>query len=129
MTERAEAWAHQFRELTDSDPTIQAMGRYFSCSYLLDFEQSKAIVSMHNGKVDAISTDPGPVDPYDFAIRASAETWKKFASETPPPMCHGIWAMTFREDMRLEGNLLVLMQNLRNITVQLELLRKTGLPA
>ena len=43
-------------------------------------------------------------------------------------MFHGIWAASFREDMKLEGDLTVMMQNLRNLTVQLELLRKTGVP-
>lgn len=43
-------------------------------------------------------------------------------------MFHGIWAASFREDLKMEGDLLVLMQNLRNITIQIELLRKTGVP-
>jgi hypothetical protein len=46
----------------------------------------------------------------------------------PKPMFHGIWAASFREDLKLEGNLLVLMQNLRNFTAQFELLRKSGVP-
>ena len=41
---------------------------------------------------------------------------------------NGTLAASFREDLKLEGNLLVLMQNLRNFTVQFELLRKSGVP-
>jgi hypothetical protein len=43
-------------------------------------------------------------------------------------MHHGIWAATFQRDMRLDGNVLVLMQNLRCITRQIELLRTVGSP-
>jgi len=43
-------------------------------------------------------------------------------------MYHGIWSASFRRDLKLEGNILVLMQNLRNFTVQFELLRKVGVP-
>ena len=43
-------------------------------------------------------------------------------------MYHGIWAASFQRDMSLEGDLLVLMQNLRTLTRQIELLRKTGVP-
>ena len=43
-------------------------------------------------------------------------------------MYHGIWSASFRRDMSLEGDLLVLMQHLRCITRQIELLRKTGVP-
>jgi len=95
---------------------------------MLDMQDCKAIIRMHDGTVEEVDTEPAPLDPYDFAIRASPETWRKFGMKTPPPMCHGIWAATFQEDMKLEGDLLVLMQNLRNITVQIELLRQTGVP-
>jgi hypothetical protein len=43
-------------------------------------------------------------------------------------MYHGIWAASFQGDMSLEGDQLVLMQNLRCVTRQIELLRKTGVP-
>ncbi len=128
MARDAERWMEQFREATESDDTIRAMAKYYTCSFLLDMEEAKVLVRMHDGKVDELVVDPPPLDAYDFAIRASAETWRKFGSKVPPPMCHGIWAATFREDMKLEGNLTVMMQNLRNLTVQLELLRQTGVP-
>jgi len=83
---------------------------------------------MHDGKVKHINTDPAPLDAYDFALRASAQTWREFGRPMPRPMFHGIWAASFREDLKLEGNILVLMQHLRNFTVQFELLRKCGVP-
>jgi hypothetical protein len=95
---------------------------------MLDMGERKIIVEMHDGKVKDINTDPQPLDAYDFALRASAATWRQFAAPVPKPMYHGIWAASFRQDLKLEGNLLVLMQNLRNFTVQFELLRKAGVP-
>ena len=80
------------------------------------------------GKVKNINTDPGGLDPYDFALRASEQTWREFAKPIPKPMFHGIYAASFREDLKIEGNHLVLMQNLRNFTVQFELLRQSGVP-
>jgi hypothetical protein len=128
MATDVQSWSDSFRQLTDSNPTIQAMGKYFTCTYLLDMESAKFIIEMHDGKVKNININPAPLDAFQFAIRASAATWRKFGMKIPPPMCHGIWAATFREGMKLEGELLVLMQNLRNITVQIELLRETGVP-
>jgi len=43
-------------------------------------------------------------------------------------MYHGIWSASFLKDLKIEGNHLILMQNLRNFTVQFELLRKIGVP-
>lgn len=116
----------EFRRLTDDDPEIQAHGKYFSCSYLLDMVDHLFLVRMHAGKVEELTVDPGPLDSYDFAIRAGTETWEGFCTETPPPMCHGIWSATFQRDMSIEGDTLVLMQNLRCLTRQFELLRITG---
>ena len=125
----AKGWVDEFRDASDADTELQAHGKFYSCAFMLDMEQHRYVVRMHAGKVDDVTVDPGPLDErYQFAIRASAETWRRFAQPTPPPMYHGIWAASFRRDMRLEGDVLVLMQNLRNVTRQLELLRATGVP-
>jgi hypothetical protein len=125
----AQGWVDAFRHRTEQDPEIQAHGKFYTCSYLLDMETQRYVVHMHGGKVGGIVANPGPLDEhYQFAVRASADTWRKFAQPTPPPMYHGIWAATFQRDMRLEGDILVLMQNLRVFTRQLELLRQTGVP-
>lgn len=116
----------EFRRLTDTDREIQANGKYYSCNFLLDMAEHKLLVRMHRGKVEDIIVDPDPLVDYDFAIRAGAETWAGFCEKIPPPMCHGIWSASFQRDMRLEGDLLVLMQNLRCLTRQIELLRVTG---
>ena len=122
-------WVESFRRASDEDPEIQAHGRYYSCAFLLDMEEHSYLVKMHAGKVEATLVDPGPLDErYHFAIRASADTWRKFAQPTPEPMYHGIWAASFQRDMKLEGDILVMMQNLRCLTRQLELLRTTGVP-
>lgn len=127
--ETAQAWIDEFRRATDEDEEIQAHGKFYSCSFLLDMEEHEVQVFMHRGKVEEVLVDPGPLDErYQFALRASAETWRKFAEETPEPMYHGIWSASFQKDLSLEGDLLVLMQNLRCFTRQFELLRKTGVP-
>ena len=121
-------WAVKFSEASDQNKTIKAMARYFTCTYMLDMEQAKVIVEMIDGKVYRMNISPSGMDAYDFALRASAATWREFAKPVPRPMFHGIWAASFREDLKIEGNTLVLMQNLRNFTVQFELLREVGVP-
>jgi hypothetical protein len=128
MTTDIKSWAVKFKNLSDSDKTIAAMAKYFTCTYMWDMGEKKIIVEMHDGKVKHINTDPEPLDSYDFALRASAQTWREFGQPMPRPMFHGIWSASFRQDLKLEGNILVLMQHLRNFTVQFELLRKCGVP-
>tara|TARA_B100001769_G_C21852861_1_gene462200 strand:+ start:14 stop:403 length:390 start_codon:yes stop_codon:yes gene_type:complete len=128
MSSGLDNWAKKFEEATNSDETIGAMAKYYSCSFMFDMEKAKVIIEIHDGKVKNINTNPGPLDPYDFALRASANTWKEFSQPMPKPMYHGIWSASFRKDLKIEGNHLILMKNLRNFTVQFELLRKTGVP-
>ncbi len=128
MSAELENWAKKYKELTNSDETIGAMAKYYTCSFMFDMEKAKIIIEMHDGKVKNININPSPLDPYDFALRASANTWKEFGQPMPKPMYHGIWSASFLRDLKIEGNHLVLMKNLRNFTVQFELLRKTGVP-
>jgi hypothetical protein len=121
-------WAVRFSEASDADLAIGAMARYFTCTYLLDMGAAQVIVEMIDGKVYRMNISPAPMDAYDFALRASPETWREFARAVPKPMYHGIWAASFRKDLRIEGDTLVLMQNLRNFTLQFELLRRIGVP-
>ena len=128
MSAELEKWAKKYEDLTNSDETIGAMAKYYTCSFMFDMEKAKVIIEMHDGKVKNININPSPLDPYDFALRASANTWKEFGQPMPKPMYHGIWSASFLRDLKIEGNHLVLMKNLRNFTVQFELLRKTGVP-
>ncbi|MGF9712423.1 MULTISPECIES: hypothetical protein [Paenibacillus] len=128
MTVAAKQWTTEFKEINDSNEELNAHGKFFTCSYLLDMETTKVLIQTHAGKIVNVTMDPGPLEHYQFAIRASADTWRKFSQPTPPPMYHGIWAASFQRDMKLEGDLLVLMQNLRCLTTQLELFRVVGVP-
>jgi hypothetical protein len=122
-------WAEKFAQASNEDPEIQAHGKYFTCSYLFDMGDHSFVVQVDRGLVADVAVDPGPLDvPYQFAIRASADTWRHFGVPTPEPMYHGIWAASFQRDMKLEGDILVLMQNLRCFTRQIELLRTVGVP-
>ena len=121
-------WAKKYEEATNSNETIGAMAKYYTCSFMFDMENEKVIIEMHDGKIKKINTKPSPLDAYDFALRASAKTWREFGQPIPKPMYHGIWSASFLRDLKIEGNHLVLMKNLRNFTVQFEILRKTGVP-
>ena len=122
-------WVAAFTDANNDDAEISAHGKYFTCSYLLDMETHTFVVQVDRGKIVDIAVDPGPLDvSYQFAIKASADTWRNFGVPVPAPMYHGIWAASFQRDMKLEGDVLVLMQNLRCITRQVELLRVVGSP-
>lgn len=123
------AWADAFRAATDADAELQAHGRHYSCAFQLDMEQRRVHVTMHRGAVEQLAIDPPPLlASCDFGLRASAETWRRMAQPVPEPMYHGIFAANAHHDLRFEGDLLTLMQNLRCFVRHVELLRETGVP-
>ncbi|MDP7342312.1 MAG: hypothetical protein QGI52_05975 [Alphaproteobacteria bacterium] len=128
MAQQRAAWAERFRAATESDPIIQCYAKYYSCDFLLDMEELRVGVQMRDGRVQKIEIDPAPLEPHHFSLHASAETWRKMSQKHPPPFFHGMWAASVREDLRIEGDITVLMQNLRNFTAQFELLRQVGVP-
>lgn len=122
-------WADAFARASNNDPEITAHGKYFTASYLLDMTDHWFVVEVSRGTVVNVAIDPGPLDvAYHFTLRAGADTWRHFGVPVPDPMYHGIWAASFQRDLKLEGDLLVLMQNLRCITRQIEILRTVGVP-
>lgn len=124
-----QAWATAFADANNADEELNAHGRYFTTSYLLDMHAHTFVVAVYDGKITDVAIDPGPLDrPYQFAIRAGVDTWRGFGQPVPEPMFHGIWAASFQRDMILDGDVLVLMQNLRCVTRQIEILREVGVP-
>lgn len=122
-------WADAFTRASNDDREISSHGKYFTASYLLDMTDHRFVVEVSRGKVVNVAIDPGPLDvAYQFALRASADTWRHFGVPVPEPMYHGIWAASFQRDLKLEGDVLVLMQNLRCLTRQIEILRTVGVP-
>lgn len=125
---KAEAWAEKFRQATESDPVIQCYAKYYTCDFLLDMEDLRVGVQMRDGQMHKIEINPAPLEPHHFSLHAPAETWRKMSEKHPKPFFHGFWAASVREDLRIEGDITVLMQNLRNFTAQFELFRQIGVP-
>jgi hypothetical protein len=95
----AAEWADAFAHASNEDPEIHSHGKYFTCSYLLDMDERKFVVEVSRGKVVNVAIDPGPLDvAYEFALRASADTWRNFGVPVPAPMYHGIWAASFQRE-------------------------------
>jgi len=101
---------------------------YYSCTCMWDMGTQKVITGMNDAKVYPVNTDPQPLDTCEFVLRASSAAWPEFASPIPAPMYHGIWSASFRRDLKMEGKILVPVQNLRNFIPRFELLRKVGVP-
>ena len=55
MSSDVDNWAKKYEDLTNSDETIAAMSKYYSCSFMFDMEKAKVIIEMQDGKVKNIN--------------------------------------------------------------------------
>ena len=59
MKQDINSWAAKYESLTNSDETIAAMAKYYTCSFMFDMEECKVIIEMHDGKVKSIAYESG----------------------------------------------------------------------
>ena len=55
-------WADAFAAASNDDPEIQAHGKYFTCTYLLDAGERSYAIEVESGRVTRVTVDPGPLD-------------------------------------------------------------------
>jgi hypothetical protein len=65
------------------------------------------------GRVAVLERQPRLVRPWQFAIRGSAEAWRKFWAPVPDPGWHDLSALTKRGAVSLEGDITAYMTHLQ----------------
>src|SRR5579875_2216665 len=75
-------WFKVYADELSQDAEWRAIGKFFSCSYMLDVSGEKFILTFVDGVLVNVKSNPliGPLyskDGWSFAIRAPLDTWKK----------------------------------------------------
>ena len=110
----------------NGDERLVRRGRYLTTTFLLEVGPTAWLISIHEGRIVAVTPGPFVMPSSAFALRASEEEWKKFWSDRPPPGSHDLMALIKRRVLKAEGNLQVFMANLRYFKEALAKLRSEG---
>jgi len=102
-------------ELVNGDEGLVRRGRFLTTTFLLEADTDAWLVRVVDGRVERIERGPFLMRAWSFAIRASAETWKRFWEAVPAPGYHDLFAMSRNGYARIEGDLVPLMTHLRYI--------------
>lgn len=113
-------------DLVNADAALVRRGRWFTADMLLEIGDACHHVEIRNGRIDEIAPYDLLAMPYDFAIRASAETWAEFWQPVPKPRHHDIMALIRVGKMRIEGDLDKMLANLLTLKLMLEKPRRLG---
>ena len=117
-------WIKEWGKQVNEDKVFKVIGRYFTANFLLEIGENGYFVSVKNGKIEQLTDGLPDLFQWQFALRASAETWEKFTQTVPPPRYNDIWAMARHHTLKIEGDSKVLWQNLRGLAWMLDLMRE-----
>lgn len=101
------------QERVNGDAGLVRRGRYLTTTFLLEVGPTAWLISIYDGRIVALRKGPFVMPSSAFALRAPAEEWTRFWSRRPPPGSNDLMALLKRRVLKAEGDLQVLMANLR----------------
>lgn len=105
-------WADGVTESVNDDPHFERIARFFDATVLFEFGDEPYAFTLADGEVTEIHETPKFVS-WDVAVRAPAETWEQFLSESPQPFYNDLRSVWLQHDLVIEGDLKIAIQHWR----------------
>lgn len=102
-------------ELVNADERLVHRGRFLTTTFLLESGDDAWVIRVVEGRIDRVERGPFLMRAWSFAIRAPAESWRRFWEPVPAPGYHDLFAMSRNGHARVEGDLVPLMTHLRYV--------------
>lgn len=104
-------WLEAATSVVADDDQFGRTSRAFDATIRFDFGDDAYAVSVAEDEL-TVHEDPTFVT-WDFALRASEETWRRMFSETPPPLHNDLLGAWLRGPVTMEGDLKTAIQHMR----------------
>ncbi|AJE45835.1 hypothetical protein [Celeribacter indicus] len=92
---------------------LARLGALFSETVLIEVGPAEYYLTFHRGRIEDIRTGPSRKIPWRFALRVDHAALMKFWEPVPEPGFHDIFGFVKTGRGRIEGDILVLVKNLR----------------
>ena len=100
-------------EAAAATPGIEHFGRFCCATFLLGVGEQQFRIHADNGVIKQVDVGPFLMAPWRFAISATEQSWRKFWLDCPPPGYNDIFAMSSYGHARIEGDVAILLKDLR----------------
>lgn len=104
-------WLESATSAVATDSQFQRTSRAFDATVRFDFGEEAYAVSVDETEL-TVHEDPTYVS-WDFALRASEDTWTKMLSESPPPLHNDLLGAWLRGNVTMEGDLKTAVQHMQ----------------
>ncbi|HMH54302.1 MAG TPA: alpha/beta hydrolase [Candidatus Acidoferrum sp.] len=102
-------------DLVNADERLVSRGRFLTTTFLLEAGDDAWLIRVVEGRIERVERGPFVMRAWSFAIRAPAESWRRFWELVPAPGYHDLFAMSRNGHARIEGDLVPLMTHLRYV--------------
>ena len=101
------------KKLVNNNTQIISKGRWVNLKFILGVDAEDFIFEINCGKIVSIKKRTVDTKTGLFKISASLTSWKKHWLHMPPRDYHDLFAMLSKKIVKIDGNILPLMQNLQ----------------
>ena len=101
------------KKLVNNNTQIISKGRWVNLKFILGVDAEDFIFEINCGKIVSIEKRTVDTKTGLFKISASLTSWKKHWLYMPPRDYHDLFAMLSKKIIKIDGNILPLMQNLQ----------------
>tara|TARA_B100002051_G_scaffold195501_1_gene185378 strand:+ start:499 stop:867 length:369 start_codon:yes stop_codon:yes gene_type:complete len=101
------------KKLVNNNTKIISKGRWVNLKFILGVDAEDFIFEINCGKIVSIEKRTVDTKTGLFKISASLTSWKKHWLYMPPRDYHDLFAMLSKKIIKIDGNILPLMQNLQ----------------
>tara|TARA_Y100001970_G_C13596586_1_gene538129 strand:- start:148 stop:516 length:369 start_codon:yes stop_codon:yes gene_type:complete len=101
------------KKLVNNNTQIISKGRWVKLKFILGVDAEDFIFEINCGKIVSIEKRTVDTKTGLFKISASLTSWKKHWLYIPPRDYHDLFAMLSKKIIKIDGNILPLMQNLQ----------------
>jgi hypothetical protein len=92
---------------------LHRLGRLFSETILIEVDGQEIYLTFEKGRIVSIEDGPSLKTPWRFAFRVTGQGLIKFWEPLPRPGYHDIFGLVKHGHGRIDGDILVLVKNLR----------------
>ncbi|MFU8862470.1 MAG: hypothetical protein ACNA7O_01055 [Rhodobacterales bacterium] len=97
----------------NATPHLLRLGRLFSETVLIDVGGKEIYLTFDKGRLAEVTLGPSRKTPWRFALRTDADALARFWQARPEPGFHDIFGLVKIGRGRIDGDILVLVKNLR----------------
>lgn len=97
-------WVIDKARAVETNPEFSLDSRHAQFTFLLQSGDSNYVIAVDRGTI-SVTTEPTAANPWDFAVRGTSDSWRKFIEKDSDPEYRDAMGMAFQGAMSVSGDI------------------------